>query len=53
MNFNGRMVFPLLLFCFWVFMAYRAYSGGDRILAMFYLGVGVVLTAWRLRAARA
>jgi len=53
MNFNGRMVFPLLLLCFWVFMAYRAFSTGDRPLALVYLGVGTVITAWRLSRARA
>lgn len=53
MKLNGRMVFPLLLLGFWLFMAYRAFSSGDRILAMVFLGTGIVLTAWRLKAARA
>jgi hypothetical protein len=53
MNFNGRIVFPLLLLCFWVYMAYRAFSNGDRTLALVYLGVGAVITVWRLSRARA
>ena len=48
MNF-GRIIFPLLLLGFWLFMAYRAFSNGDASLAWVYLGVGVVLTAWRLK----
>jgi hypothetical protein len=50
---NGRLVFPVLLLCFWLFMAYRAFSGGDSTLALVYLGVGGVLTAWRLARANA
>lgn len=53
MKLNGRMVFPLLLLCFWLFMAYRAFSTGDTTLALVYLGVGGVLTAWRLVRANA
>jgi hypothetical protein len=53
MNFNGRIVFPLLLLGFWLFMAYRAFSRGDLTLAMVFLVTGLVLTAWRLNAARA
>ena len=51
-NMNARMVFPLLLMGFWLFMAYRAFSHGDWTLAMVFLGTGIVLTAWRLNAAR-
>lgn len=53
MKLNGRLVFPVLLLCFWLFMAYRAFSGGDATLALVYLGVGGVLTAWRLARANA
>jgi hypothetical protein len=53
MNFNGRMIFPLLLLGFWLFMAYRAFSNGDTTLAFVFLGVGAVITAWRLKQARA
>ena len=53
MNFNGRMIFPLLLLCFWVFMAYRAFSDGDGTLALVYLGIGAAITAWRLKRASA
>jgi hypothetical protein len=50
---NGRLVFPILLLCFWLFWAYRAFSNGDTALALVYLGVGGVLTAWRLSRANA
>ena len=50
---HGRMIFPLLLLCFWLFLAYRAFSRGDWTLACVYLGVGIVITAWRLNRARA
>jgi len=53
MQLNGRVVFPLLLMCFWVFMAYRAFVHGDWTLAMVFLGTGMVLTAWRLNSAKA
>ena len=53
MNFNGRMIFPLLLLGFWLFMAYRAFSNGDSTLAWVYLGVGAAITAWRLKRAAA
>jgi hypothetical protein len=51
MKLNGRMIFPLLLLAFWLFMAFRAFSNGDRTLAMVFLGTGVVITAWRLKVA--
>jgi len=53
MKFNGRMILPLLLLCFWLFLAYRAFSHGNSILAFVYLGVGAALTTWRLNRARA
>jgi len=53
MNFNGRMIFPLLLMCFWIYMAWRAFSNGQPTLAWVYLGVGIVITTWRLSRARA
>jgi hypothetical protein len=48
---NGRTVFVGLLFCFWVFLAYNAFQRGDGTRAAIYLGVGVALTAYRLRGA--
>ena len=53
MNLNPRIVFPLLLLGFWLYMAYRAFSHGDAGLALVYLGVGAVLTMWRLHSAKA
>ena len=53
MNFNPRIVFPILLLGFWLFIAYRAFSHGDVTLALVYLGVGAALTIWRLKSARA
>jgi hypothetical protein len=53
MNFNARIIFPLLLLCFWLFLAYRAFSHGDSTLAWVYLGVGAVITTWRLKQAQA
>lgn len=53
MNSIGRMIFPLLLLGFWLYLAYRAFSNGDVALALVYLGVGAVLTVWRLNRARA
>ena len=50
MNFNGRMVFPLLLLasgCTWPIVRFRTAMG---LFAMVYLGVGIVITAWRLKA---
>jgi hypothetical protein len=49
---NTRVLFPLLLMGFWVFMAWRAFSHGDWTLAMVFFGTGIVLTAWRLNSAR-
>jgi uncharacterized membrane protein (DUF485 family) len=53
MKLNGRIIFPLLLACFWVFLAYRAFSNGDTTLAFVFLAVGAVITTWRLRRANA
>jgi hypothetical protein len=53
MTFNGRMILPLLLLCFWLYMAWNAFSGGNGTLALIYLAVGIVITAWRLKAASA
>jgi len=53
MTFNGRMILPVLLFCFWLYMAWRAFSSGNVPFAVIYLAVGIVLTAWRLKAASA
>jgi len=53
MKLNGRMIFPLLLLGFWLFMSWRAFSNGDGILAMVFLATGLVITAWRLKAASA
>ncbi len=52
MNFNGRIIFILVLLGFWLFMAYRAFSRGDSVLALVFLVTGVALTAWRLNSAK-
>jgi hypothetical protein len=49
---NTRVLFPLMLMVFWLFMAWRAFSHGDWTLAMVFLGTGIVLTAWRLNVAK-
>jgi len=41
-----------VLFVFWIFMAFRAFQRGDLLMAGVLLAVGVVLTAWRVTAAR-
>jgi hypothetical protein len=48
---NGRAVFAALLFCFWMYVAYHALMRGDATMAVVYLGIGVALTAFRLRRA--
>jgi len=48
-----RIILPLLLLCFWVYLAYRAFSTGNPTLAWVYLAIGAVLTIWRLSRARA
>jgi hypothetical protein len=53
MQLNMRVLFPLLLMGFWLFMAYRAFVRGDWTLAMVFFGTGMVLTAWRLNSAKA
>ena len=52
MNRNVRVVFPLLLMGFWLFLAFRAFVHGDWTLAMVFLGTGMILTAWRLNSAK-
>ena len=42
----------LALFVFWLVMAYRQFQHGDLALAGVFLVVGIVLTAYRYRAAR-
>ena len=37
----------LLLLAFWIYMAYRAFSRGDMILAGVFLAVGIALTVDR------
>ena len=53
MNFNSRMILPLLLACFWIYMAWSAFSHGDTVRALVYVGIGAALTVWRLRRAMA
>jgi hypothetical protein len=53
MNLNGRMVFALILACFWIYMAWSAFSNGDSVRALVYVGIGAALTTWRLHRARA
>ncbi|MGH7740607.1 MAG: hypothetical protein ACRENS_01145 [Candidatus Eiseniibacteriota bacterium] len=53
MNLNGRMVFALLLACFWIYMAWSAFSNGSAVRALVYVAIGAALTTWRLRRAMA
>lgn len=53
MNLNARMILPLLLACFWIYMTYSAFSNHDVIRAMVYAAIGTALTVWRLRRAMA
>jgi hypothetical protein len=41
-----------LLFVFWVVMAYRQFQRGDLLLAGLFLVIGVVLSAYRVTAAK-
>jgi hypothetical protein len=41
-----------LLFCFWLFLAYRAFQRGAMGLAAVYVLVGVVLAIYRLSRRR-
>jgi hypothetical protein len=38
----------MLLLCFWLYLAYTAFSAGDPTRAVIYLVIGGALTAWRL-----
>jgi hypothetical protein len=40
------LVFALL--CFWLYLAYTAFSAGNPTQAVIYLVIGGALTAWRL-----
>ena len=40
---------PILLFFFWLYLAYRAFARGDMQTALVFLCIGVALTIWRLR----
>lgn len=53
MKLNGRMIVALLLLCFWLYLAYSAFSNGNPGLACVYLAIGGALTAWRLKNANA
>lgn len=44
--------FVLLLMCFWLYMAYTAFTAGDPTRAVVYVVIGAALTAWRLGAFR-
>ena len=41
-----------LLFVFWIVMAYRQFQRGDMLLGGLFLVVGVVLSAYRVVAAK-
>jgi hypothetical protein len=41
----------LVLFLFWIVLAYREFQRGDMLLAGVFLLVGVVLTVYRYKAA--
>jgi len=42
----------LVLMVFWLVMAYREFQRGDLLLAGVFLAVGIVLTAYRYKAAQ-
>lgn len=42
----------LLLLCFWLYLAYTAFSAGEPMRAVIYLVIGGALAAWRLGAFR-
>ena len=39
----------LLLLVFWLFLAYRALTRGDTVMAILFVVVGVSITAYRLQ----
>ena len=47
------MIVIVLLACFWIYLAYTAFSQGNAARAGIYLLIGVALTAWRLIRLRA
>jgi hypothetical protein len=46
------MAVTLVLFVFWIFMAYRAFERGDMMEAGVFFLVGIVLTVYRYSAAQ-
>ncbi len=46
-------VLPGLLFCFWMFLAYRSLQRGDAVMAGVFVVVGIALTIYRIKAAKA
>jgi hypothetical protein len=46
------MAVTVVLFIFWIFMAYRAFEWGDTMMAGVLFLVGIVLTAYRYSAAQ-
>ncbi|MGO8976921.1 MAG: hypothetical protein ACLQNV_25795 [Steroidobacteraceae bacterium] len=42
----------IVLFIFWIFIAYRAFERGDMVMAGVFFLVGIVLTAYRYSAAQ-
>ncbi|MFL5560823.1 MAG: hypothetical protein ACJ79K_05030 [Gemmatimonadaceae bacterium] len=47
-----RIPIVLVLLCFWVFLAYRAFESGDTAYALVLVVVGIALAAWRLGIGR-
>jgi len=45
-----RMPIIFALLAFWFFLAYRSLQAGDSTRAMVYVGVGLALTAYRLKS---
>jgi hypothetical protein len=39
----------VLLFCFWMYLAYDAFMRGNMVGALAFLAIGVALAAWRWR----
>lgn len=43
----------IALLAFWLFLAYRSFERGDTVMAVVFVVVGILLTVWRLRSAKA
>jgi hypothetical protein len=44
-----RQIYIIVLFFFWMFLAYRAYENADMTMAAVFVAVGIAITAYRWR----